>query len=131
MKNLNNLKKTILLGALLISSTTVFADDIWFISPQPGQPIQGNVQIKIQPPYGNNIPVNVWMEYDMGREYIVWQGQLTPQNSYTATVDVSKFRPGKYKIEAQYFIQGGDFDVEIDIWIGGNTDPNGQYYPQQ
>lgn len=125
MKNLN---KLFLLGAILLT-TNIFADDIWFIAPQPGQPVQGQMQIKIQPPYGNPL-VHVWMEYDMGRDTIVWRGQLTAANNYTATVDTTKFQPGKYEIEAEYYIQGRDFDGSVDVWIGGTAGPNGEYFPQ-
>ncbi len=131
MKNTNILNKLFLFGAIMLSSTSLFADDIWFTSPQAGQSIQGMVQIQIQAPYGNP-SVNVWMEYDMGRETIVWKGKLTAKNNYTITVDTTKFKPGKYNIEAEYFIQGKDYDGDIEVWVGTSTDDaKGEYFPQQ
>ena len=132
MKNTNTLNKLFLFGAIMLTSTSLFAEVIWFTSPQAGQSIQGTIEIKIQAPYGNPKSVNVVMEYDMGRDTIVWKGKLTPQNNYTLTVDTTKFKPGKYSIEAKYYMQGEDYDGDIDVWVGtGTEDPNGEYFPQQ
>ena len=132
MKNTNTLNKLFLFGAIMLSSTSLFADDIWFTSPQAGASVQGMVQIQIQAPYGNPKSVNVVMEYDMGRETIVWKGKLTPQNNYTLTVDTTKFKAGKYNIEAEYYIQGEDYDGDIEVWVGTSTDDaKGEYFPQQ
>ena len=132
MKNTNTLNKLFLFGAIMLTSTSLFAEDIWFTSPQAGQSIQGTIEIKIQAPYGNPKSVNVVMEYDMGRDTIVWKGKLTPQNNYTLTVDTTKFKPGKYSIEAKYYIQGEDYDGDIDVWVGtGTENPDGEYFPQQ
>ncbi|MGL4676758.1 MAG: hypothetical protein ACRCWI_03720 [Brevinema sp.] len=119
--------KNLLLAMMFIASTT-FADDVWFVSPQNGQSIQQkSLEIQIQPPYGNVPSVNVWIEYDMGRDQTVWTGTLTSKNNYKTTVDVSKFRPGKYEVKAEYYINGKDFDGDVDIWIG---DVQEQYFPQ-
>ena len=133
MKNTNILNKLFLFGAIMLSSTSLFADDIWFTSPQAGQSVQGTIQIQIQAPYGDPKSVSVVMEYDMGnRESIVWKGKLTPENNYTATVDTSKFKPGKYNIEAKYYMQFEDYDGDIEVWVGtGTENSDGEYFPQQ
>ncbi|MGL4367168.1 MAG: hypothetical protein ACRCTQ_02640 [Brevinemataceae bacterium] len=111
----------ILLQTLLITflaSANIFADDIWFISPQPGQPVTGKLTIQIQPPY-QPTDVRVWIKEDMGPDRLVWSGSLTAARNYTMTVDTSKFRPGKYELKAEYYINGQDFDGDMDFWING------------
>ncbi|MGL5955133.1 MAG: hypothetical protein ACRC0X_00785 [Brevinema sp.] len=120
--------KNLLLGFLILTTGNLFADDIWFISPRNGQPIQNTLEIQIQPPFGNVPSVNVWIEYDMGRDQIVWWGTLTKQNNYKVVVDVSKFQPGKYEVQAEYYMFGKEFDGDVDIWIGGSSQE--QYFPQ-
>lgn len=117
--------KNLLFIALFMLTSNTFADDIWFISPQAGQTLQNVIKIQIQPPYHKG-SVRVWIESDMGREQMVWSGQLTPENNYSTSVDVSKFNLGKYKIEAQYYIRGEDYDGDIEVWIGGTPNNNSQ-----
>jgi len=127
------INKVLLLGMILFGINNIFADDIWFISPQNGQNVSGSMKLQIQPPY-NNIDVRVWIESDMGWERTVWSGTLNTKNNYTMTINTSKFKPGKYEAKAEFYVQGNDFDGDVTFWVGansGNSDNTGQYFPQQ
>ena len=107
----------LLLFCSIVCSVPMWADDIWFVSPQNGAPVSGEMTIQIRPPFVQT-PVRVWIEHDPG-DRMVWSGQLTPQGNYTATVDVSRFPPGKYEVKAEYYINGKDFDGDVTVWVGG------------
>ena len=124
---MKNIHKIFLFGAILHSSNILFADDIWFISPQQGLSIQGPLTIQVAPPYNGKATVHVKIKHGTGWERTVWRGKLTPKNNYTTIVDTSKFRPGPYELKAKYWIWAEDFDGDIEFWIGN---PQGQYYPQ-
>ncbi|MGL4563000.1 MAG: hypothetical protein ACRCVW_04005 [Brevinema sp.] len=117
-----------LLMITILFGTHIFADDVWFISPQYGQTISNTMTIKIQPPYYNKkVRVRIKKEYGFART--VWRGTLSPQNNYTILVNTSKFPPGPYEIEAKYYIGFEDFDGSIDVWIGDHMPHQGQYFP--
>lgn len=123
-----NIAQKILLVSVLFINIPIFADDdVWFISPQHGEAIQGtSMKIQVSPPWNGKAKVRVRIKSDMGWERTVWRGSLTRKNNYTTMVDISKFPPGPYEIKAKYYIWLEDFDGELDFWIGN---PNGQYYP--
>jgi len=93
----------------------MWSDDIWFLLPSNGQPVSGKIKIKIYPP-PELVSVNVWIESDF-TESLVWMGLLSLANNYTITVDTSKFKPGKYEINAEYYLNREDYDGDIDIWV--------------
>lgn len=108
--------KNLLLIALTFITTNIFADGIWFVSPQPGQSIKGQMTIQIQPPFIQT-DVRVWIQEETGYEQMVWNGTLSAANNYTITVDTSKFKKGRYEINAEFFHQNQDFDGDIEFWI--------------
>lgn len=140
MKNLNIL---FLFGTILLSTNLFADDDVWFIYPHYGQTIQGPLTIKANPPYNGKATIRVKIQQDSGWERTVWRGKLTLKNNYTTVVDISKFRPGPYELEASYWIWGENFDGNTEFWIAYpnnaqpypqqstmTVDPNAQYYPQ-
>lgn len=121
--------KKLLLFCSIILGAPVWADDIWFVSPQNGMPVSGIMTIQIHPPFVQTM-VRVWIEQEPS-DRMVWSSQLTPQGNYTTTVDVSRFTPGKYEVKAEYYINGKDFDGDVTIWVGGNAGqpgPDGGIY---
>ena len=98
-----------------LCSSNIWSDDIWFMLPSNGQPVSGIMDIKIYPPQ-ESVAINVWIEHDR-TEDVVWMGTVKLENNYTISVDTTRFKPGKYKIEALYFLYGEDFDGDIDIWV--------------
>lgn len=105
----------ILFFTTFLCSSTSWSEDIWFLFPSDGQPVSGVIDIKIYPPQ-NPVPINLWIEDDQS-ERIVWMGTVASENNYTISVDTSRFNPGKYKIEALYYLYNEDFDGDIDIWV--------------
>ncbi|MGL4561341.1 MAG: hypothetical protein ACRCVW_04015 [Brevinema sp.] len=94
---------------------SIYSDDIWFLLPSNNQPVTGKMTIKIHPPY-QLVSVNVWI-IDDRTEMMVWRGLLTQDNNYSIVVDTTRFKPGKYEINAQYYIGRKDYDGDIDIWV--------------
>ncbi|MGL4388057.1 MAG: hypothetical protein ACRCTJ_01515 [Brevinema sp.] len=126
MKHMNKF----LLIATMTLGVQVFADDIYFLSPQPGQPINGPMTIQIHQPF-HKTDVNVWIKREDGMKQVVWRGKLRADQQYAVTVDTSKFKPGRYEIKAEYYIGMEDYDGDIEIWIGSvNIPAGGEYYPQ-
>ncbi|MGL4394092.1 MAG: hypothetical protein ACRCS8_02585 [Brevinema sp.] len=126
---MNSIYKLALLMMMGIS-VQAFADDINFISPQNGANINGKTIIQIQPPF-QNTDVRVWIKKEDGIEKIVWRGTLSSAKNYSITVDASKFAAGRYEIKAEYYINGQEFDGDIDVWVGnsaGNSE-EGEYLP--
>lgn len=117
--------KNLLLITLTFITTNIFADDIWFISPNPGQTQNGMMTIQIQPPFVQK-DVRVWIQEEDGWERTVWRGKLSPANNYMINVDTSKFKPGRYNVEAEFYHHFEDYDGDVEIWIGSP-----QYYQQQ
>ncbi|MGL4561340.1 MAG: hypothetical protein ACRCVW_04010 [Brevinema sp.] len=117
--------------AIMALGAQTFADGIWFISPQPGQAIGETMTIQIQPPY-HKTDVNVWIKNEDGIEMMVWRGTLTAANKYSATVNTSQFKPGRYEVKAEYYVGGDDIDGDVEVWIGNpNIPAGGEYFPQQ
>ncbi|MDK2818207.1 MAG: hypothetical protein KFW21_02020 [Spirochaetota bacterium] len=107
----------ILFSTTFLCSSNIWSDDIWFIFPSKGQPVSGIIDIKIYPPQ-SSVSINIWIEHDQ-TDSIVWMGTVSSENNYTISVDTKRFKPGKYKIEALYYLYGKDYDGDIDIWVNG------------
>lgn len=90
-------------------------DDIWFLLPSNNQPVSGKVEIKIYPP-PYPVDVYIWIEHK-STDRKVWHGMLKSSEEYTTTVDTGRFKPGKYEINAQYFLGDEDYEGDITIWV--------------
>lgn len=108
--------KNLFLMTLTLITTNTFADGIWFISPQPGQSVKGQMTIQIQPPFIQT-NVRVWIQEENGYEQILWNGTFSQANNYTLTVDTSTFKKGRYEINAEFYHQHQDFDGDTEFWI--------------
>jgi len=122
------MNKVLLLVMILFGINNIFADDIWFMSPEEGMSVTDALVIKISPAYGNK-KVRVWIESDMGWERTVWRGSLSTKNNYTITVNTKKFKSGRYELKAKYYIYGDDIDGDVTFWItDSNMSKDGQYF---
>lgn len=90
-------------------------DDIWFSLPSNGQPVTGNLTIKIYPPM-HRVPIRLWLEEDR-TERIVWSATVLPEYDYTIVVDTTRLNPGKHELNAVYYFNGEEYEGEIDIEI--------------
>lgn len=93
----------------------IWSDDIWFLLPTDGQPITGDLTIKIHPPY-EKVPVFLWMEEER-TDRMVWSATVLPEYDYTIIVDTTRLNPGKHEINASYYLYGEEFEGDIDIEI--------------
>jgi len=98
---------------LLLPINNLWGDDIWFILPTDKQPVTGVMEIKIYP-LGSSINVNVWIESDYTDE-VVWMGQLIAEYNYSIKVDTTRFKLGKYEINAEYSLYDEEYDGGIGI----------------
>ncbi|MGL5955134.1 MAG: hypothetical protein ACRC0X_00790 [Brevinema sp.] len=100
---------------LLFITNNLWCDDIWFRFPANGQPVSGTLEIKIYPP-PYDISIYVWIE-DKRTDQLVWMSSVSSENDYTASVDTTRFRPGRYEINALYYMNGEDYEGDITIWV--------------
>ncbi|MGL4676759.1 MAG: hypothetical protein ACRCWI_03725 [Brevinema sp.] len=109
-------KKSIFIFVVIIFLTNnVWGEEIWFKFPVNGQPVSGKLEIKVFPP-PQDILIYVWIE-DTRTKQLVWMGNASPQNDYITVVDTAKFRPGRYEINAEYYIDGREYEGDIIIWV--------------
>ncbi len=108
------MKKILLL--MMFVSTTAFADDIWFSSPRHGDSVKGMLTIQLEPRH-DDVDVRVWIEYDDENDRVVWRGRVGKKDNYTVKVDTSKFKRGKYEVNAEYYVGREDYDGDVDFWI--------------
>ncbi len=108
------MKKLLLL--MVFVSTATFADDIWFISPKNGDSVKNSLTIQLDPRH-DDVDIRVWIEYDDENDRVVWRGKVNKRDNYTVTVDTSKFKRGKYEVQAEYYVGREDYDGDVDFWI--------------
>ncbi|MGL4367170.1 MAG: hypothetical protein ACRCTQ_02650 [Brevinemataceae bacterium] len=115
---MRNRKFNYLLWFVVLFSIQLYADadyKLWFLMPSHKQPVTGTIEVKIYPPH---IPINVivWIESKRTKQ-IVWMGELSAVYDYTINVDTTRFNPGPYEINAQYYFDDDEVEGDIDIWV--------------
>lgn len=113
-KRFTTMKTSLFFLILFCTHSITWSDDVWFTLPMPGQPVSGTLTVKIYPPM-EDVPVHMWIEDRM--ENVVWTATIDSTTEYSIDVDTTRFRPGRYEINAIYFLYGDDFDGDIDIEV--------------
>ncbi len=109
--------KKLLIFFIFATVSMAFADDVYFIKPVEGESLKGSLTIQIEPPRHNTEYVRVWLEKDFGQDEMVWRGMLSKENNFAVTIDIYKYEKGRYKIKAEYYVGGQDYDGDVVFWI--------------
>lgn len=110
------MKKQLILMILLSTQINLFANPIIFETPRMGDSVFKRIKIQIQPPLIPTL-VRVWIRDVEKGNRILWRGQLTPENNYTLSPNISRLNIGAYHIEAVYYMQNKEVRGNVVFWV--------------
>lgn len=123
-----NKVKYIFLLVFMGFTLNIFADEIFFLSPQPVEMVEKSLKIQIEDP-GLVKSVNVYIESKMQEGAPpLWSGTLDTKNAYTVEVDVSSFDVGAYEVKVEYFMRGDDHEGDVTFWVYKDLPEEGKYF---